>query len=117
MRSSFSLKYFALMKVTDRLGRVNRNSPLKEGRQYRRYEPLVVFQKWRWTEMNVTLGLIFVALLRKEWPMMFIAVRCPHCQSDQIVKRSKTARGGSCPSSVRVNTRELAGDFHKGKKS
>jgi hypothetical protein len=26
MRSSFSLKYFALMKVTDRLGRVNRNS-------------------------------------------------------------------------------------------
>ena len=25
--------------------------------------------------------------------MTFIAVRCPHCQSDQIVKRSKTARG------------------------
>jgi transposase len=24
--------------------------------------------------------------------MTFIAVRCPHCQSDQIVKRSKTAR-------------------------
>src|SRR5215470_8826167 len=23
----------------------------------------------------------------------FIAVRCPHCQSDQIVKRGKTARG------------------------
>ena len=43
--------------------------------------------------MNVTLGLIFVALLRKEWPMTFIAVRCPHCQSDQIVKRGKTARG------------------------
>src|SRR5262249_47447364 len=54
---------------------------------------LVVFQKWRWTEMHVTLGLIFVALLRKEWPMTFIAVRCPHCQSDQIVKRGKTARG------------------------
>src|SRR5215510_10328839 len=54
---------------------------------------LVVFQKWRWTEINVTLGLIFVALLRKEWPMTFIAVRCPHCQSDQIVKRGKTARG------------------------
>jgi len=43
--------------------------------------------------MHVTLGLIFVALLRKEWPMTFIAVRCPHCQSDQIVKRGKTARG------------------------
>jgi hypothetical protein len=43
--------------------------------------------------MNVTLGLIFVALLRKEWPMTFIAVRCPHCQSDQIVKRGKTALG------------------------
>ncbi len=44
--------------------------------------------------MNVTLGLIFVASLRKEWPMTFIAVQCPHCQSDQIVKRGKTARGG-----------------------
>src|SRR5262249_16951058 len=53
----------------------------------------VVFQKWRWTEITVTLGLIFVVSLRKEWPMTFIAVRCPHCQSDQIVKRGKTARG------------------------
>src|SRR5215468_2521110 len=25
--------------------------------------------------------------------MTFIAIRCPHCQSDQIVKRGKTARG------------------------
>ena len=25
--------------------------------------------------------------------MTFIAVRCPHCQSDQIVKRGKTHRG------------------------
>ena len=25
--------------------------------------------------------------------MTFIAVRCPHCQSDQIVKRGRTARG------------------------
>src|SRR5215813_11085797 len=53
----------------------------------------VVFQKWRWTEIAVTLGLVFVASLRKEWPMTFIAVRCPHCQSDQIIKRGKTARG------------------------
>src|SRR5262249_16956132 len=37
--------------------------------------------------------LIFVASLRKEWPMTFIAVRCPPCQSAQIVKRGKTARG------------------------
>ena len=51
--------------------------------------PRVVFQKWRWTAMNVTLGLIFVASHRKEWPMTFIAVRCPHCQSDHIVKRGK----------------------------
>ena len=53
---------------------------------------LVVFQKWRWTGINVTLGLIFIASLRKEWPMTFIAVRCPHGQSDQIVKRGQTAR-------------------------
>src|SRR5712691_10967158 len=33
---------------------------------------LVVFQKWRWTEIDVTLGLVFVASLRKEWPMTFI---------------------------------------------
>src|SRR4029434_1984414 len=56
-------------------------------------DPRVLFQKWRWTEINVTLGLIFVASHRKEWSMTFIAVRCPHCQSDQIVKRGKTARG------------------------
>src|SRR5262252_10151137 len=43
--------------------------------------------------MNVTLGLTFVASHRKEWPMTFIALRCPHCQSDHIVKRGKTARG------------------------
>ena len=54
---------------------------------------LVVFQKWRWTEIAVTLGLVFVVFLRKEWPMTVIAVRCPHCQSDQLVKRGKTARG------------------------
>ena len=53
----------------------------------------VVFQKWRWTAMAGTLGLVFVASIRKEWPMTFIAVRCPHCQSDQIVKRGKTRRG------------------------
>jgi len=34
--------------------------------------------------MNVTLGLLFVTSHRKEWPMTFIAVRCLHCQSDQI---------------------------------
>ncbi len=53
----------------------------------------IVFHKWRWTEITVTLGLVFVASLKKAWPMTFIAVRCPHCQSDQIVKRGKTARG------------------------
>jgi transposase-like protein len=43
--------------------------------------------------MNVTLGLIFVASHRKEWPVTFVAVCCLHCQSDHIVKRGKTARG------------------------
>jgi transposase-like protein len=43
--------------------------------------------------MAVILGLVFVASLRKERPMTFIAVRCPHCQSDQSVKRGKTAKG------------------------
>ena len=43
--------------------------------------------------MAVILGLVFVASLRKERLMTFIAVRCPHCQSDQIVKRGKTAKG------------------------
>src|SRR5256886_15907207 len=54
---------------------------------------LVVFQKWSWTAIAVTLGLVFEASMRKEWPMTFIAVRCPHCQRDQIVKRGTTARG------------------------
>src|SRR5215471_13734926 len=43
--------------------------------------------------MAVILGRVFVASLRKDWPMTFIAVRCPYCQSDQIVNRGKTARG------------------------
>jgi ribosomal protein S27E len=52
----------------------------------------VVFQKWKWPEIAVTLGLVFVASIRKEWPMTFIEVHCSQCQSDQIVKRSKTTR-------------------------
>ena len=43
--------------------------------------------------MAVTLGFGFGAFIRKAWPMTFVAVHCPHCQSDQIVKRGKTARG------------------------
>jgi len=43
--------------------------------------------------MNVTLGLTFVASLRQEWSMTFIAIRCSYCSSDQIVKRGKTVRG------------------------
>jgi hypothetical protein len=56
-------------------------------------DSLVVFQKRRWTAITVTLGLIFVASLRKESPMTFIAVCCLHCQSEHIVKCGKTARG------------------------
>src|SRR5215510_6495496 len=59
--------------------------------------------------MNVTLGLIFVASHRKEWPMTFIAVHCPHCQSDQIVKRGKTARGTQRSLAAAENTRILYG--------
>src|SRR5262249_20319615 len=69
----------------------------------------VVFQKWRWTTIAVTLGLIFIASLRKEWPMTFIAIRCPHCHSAHIVKRGKTARG---PQRYRwQNTRCPKGSF------
>ena len=41
--------------------------------------------------MNVTLNLVLIAAQSQEWPMTFIAVRCPHCHSEQIVKRGKTA--------------------------
>jgi len=41
--------------------------------------------------------------------MTFIAVRCPHCQSDQIVKRGKTARGTQCY--LCQNTRCTQGSF------
>src|SRR6266849_3361729 len=40
-----------------------------------------------------TLGLVLTASASKEWLMTFIAVRCPHCHSEQIVKRGKTRRG------------------------
>jgi hypothetical protein len=43
--------------------------------------------------MNVTLGLLLSALRHKECPMAFIAVQCPHCHSEQIVKRGKTGYG------------------------
>ena len=52
-----------------------------------------MFHKWRETGINITLGLIGGASLRKKWPMTCIAVRCPHCQSSQSVKRGKMARG------------------------
>jgi hypothetical protein len=57
--------------------------------------------------MNVTLGLIFVASLRKEWPMTFIAVRCLHCQSDQI---------GPCTCTLRIITTGLPGRPSQGQK-
>ena len=69
------------------------HTPLRIGGIMHGVAIAVVFQKWRWTRIDVTLGLIFIASHSKEWPMTFITVRCPHCQSDQIVKRGKTARG------------------------
>jgi transposase-like protein len=53
----------------------------------------VVFQKWRSTAMDVTLDLVLIVSQSQEWPMTWIAVRCPHCHSEQMVKRGKTARG------------------------
>src|SRR3989454_7786713 len=48
---------------------------------------------WRWTEIDVTLSPLLTAPRNKEWLMTFIAVRCPHCQSEEIVKRGKTGCG------------------------
>jgi len=48
---------------------------------------------WRWTEIDVTLGLDLTALNNKEWAMTCISVRCPYCHSAQVVKRGKTRRG------------------------
>src|SRR5260370_8803150 len=48
---------------------------------------------WRWTEIDGTLSLVLTAPRSKECLMTFIAVRCPHCQSEQIVKRGKTGCG------------------------
>src|SRR4030095_13698659 len=48
---------------------------------------------WRWTEIDVTLSPLLIASRNKECLMTFIAVRCPHCQSEQIVKRGKTGCG------------------------
>jgi transposase-like protein len=40
------------------------------------------------------MGQVLTRSLTKEWPMpTFIAVQCPHCYRDQVVKRGKTARG------------------------
>ena len=43
--------------------------------------------------MHGTLGLGFVASLRKEWPMPFIAGHCLYWQRDPSGKRAQTARG------------------------
>jgi hypothetical protein len=40
------------------------------------------------------MGQVSTRSLIKEWPMpTFIAVQCPHCHRDQVVKRGKTACG------------------------
>lgn len=49
--------------------------------------------------------------------MTFIAVRCPHCQSDQIVKRGKTARGTQrylCQNTLGVKGSFLLDYCHRG---
>src|ERR1700704_5494816 len=54
---------------------------------------LVVFSMWRWTAIDGTLSLVLTASRSQECLMTFIAVRCPPCQSEQIVKRGKTGCG------------------------
>src|SRR5687768_13605275 len=40
------------------------------------------------------MGQVSTRSVTKEWPMpTFIAVQCPHCHRDQVVKRGKTACG------------------------
>src|SRR5262245_31060674 len=53
----------------------------------------VVFQKWRWPAIGGTLGPVWRVSSRKERPMTFVTVHCPHCASEQIVKRGTTRRG------------------------
>src|SRR6266446_8547536 len=48
---------------------------------------------WRWTAIDGTLRSLLTAPRNKKCLMTFIAVRCPHCQSEQIVKRGKTGCG------------------------
>src|SRR5437879_4891281 len=48
---------------------------------------------WRWAAIDGTLSLVLTASRSQECLMTFIAVRCPHCHSDQIVKRGKTGCG------------------------
>lgn len=43
--------------------------------------------------MAVTLDLVLIVSQSQAWPMTLIAGRCPHCHSEQIVKRGKTAQG------------------------
>jgi insertion element IS1 protein InsB len=50
-------------------------------------------------------------------PMTFIAVRCPHCQSEQIVKRGKTRRGTQrylCHNTACTTGSFLLDDRHRG---
>jgi transposase-like protein len=58
--------------------------------------------------------------------MTFIAVRCLHCHSEQVVKRGKTRRGtqrylcqntGSCTCPLRINTTDIPDDRHSDKKA
>ena len=75
-------------------------------------------QTWRSAEIDVTLGLVSRQSLTKEWPIpTFIAVRCPHCHSDQIVKRGKTARGTQrylCQNALCANSSFLLDSHNRG---
>ena len=69
---------------------------------------VVAFQKWRWTEIAVTLGLVFVASIRKEWPMTFIAVRC---LTVRVSRSSNAAKRLGVPSATHARTPLCHGQF------
>src|SRR4029434_9659617 len=45
------------------------------------------------SDLDGTLGPVLRVSSRKERPMTFVTVHCPHCDSELIVKRGKTRRG------------------------
>ena len=61
----------------------------------------VVFHKWRWTEIAVTLGLLFIVFHRKAWPMTFIASAA---RTVRVTRASNAAKRPEEPSATSART-------------